>query len=335
VGDVAMSVAAMRELRRLFPSAHITAAARPGGADVLHDAACVDAVLTQSGSDWLPQVRQWRENKFDLAVLLQNAFQSAAIAFLARVPIRVGYRTDRRRILLTHPVAVPAWKNQRHEVYYYLNLVRELERLVYGDSNRRHTDADYTLHLTEQRRHTAFEILRRNGVRPNSPLVLLCPGSINSRAKRWPAERFAALADLLNESGTQVILIGSPAETEISREVFERSRRKPIILTGETTVAEVTGIISVADVLITNDTGPAHIGAAVGTPVLAIFGPTNPATTRPFAPNSEIIRQPPECAPCMLRDCPIDHRCMTAITADEVFAQVQRILLRHRAEVMA
>jgi len=335
VGDVAMSVAAMRELRRLFPSAHITAAARHVSADLLREAASVDEVLVQDGSEWLPQVRQWREQQFDLAVLLQNSFQSAAIAFLARVPIRIGYRTDRRRIVLTHPVDVPAWKHERHEIYYYLNLVRELERFAYGDSARRHTDPEYTLQISEQRKRTALETLRRNGLRSDSRLALLCPGSINSRAKRWPAERFAALCDLLSQSGVQVALIGSAAELEISREVSARATRKPIILTGETRVADITGIISVADLLVTNDTGPAHIAAALGTPVLVIFGPTNPATTRPFAPNSEIIRQPPDCAPCMLRDCPIDHRCMTVITADEVFTRAQRILLRNRAEVIA
>ena len=107
------------------------------------------------------------------------------------------------------------------------------------------------------------------------------------------------------------------------------------MLTGQTSVAEATAIISVADVLITNDTGPAHIGSAVGTPTLVIFGPTNPLTTRPFAPNAEIIRQKPDCAPCMLRDCPIDHRCMTGITPEEVFAQATAMMSHCRSEVTA
>ena len=107
------------------------------------------------------------------------------------------------------------------------------------------------------------------------------------------------------------------------------ARQPPLLLTGKTSVAEVTALISIADVLVTNDTGPAHIGAAVGTPTLVIFGPTNPLTTRPFGPAGEIIRHPPDCAPCMLRDCPIDHRCMTAITPEEVFERAHELMSQH------
>jgi heptosyltransferase-2 len=102
-----------------------------------------------------------------------------------------------------------------------------------------------------------------------------------------------------------------------------------MLLTGKTSVAEVAALISVADVLVTNDTGPAHIGAAIGTPTLVIFGPTNPLTTRPYGSAGEIIRHPPDCAPCMLRECPIDHRCMTAITAEEVFQRTAAVIRRH------
>src|SRR5438552_14659278 len=112
---------------------------------------------------------------------------------------------------------------------------------------------------------------------------------------------------------------------EVSNEVSLHTIRKPIVLTGATSVAEATAIISVADVLITNDTVPAHIGAAVGTPTLVIFGPTNPLTTKPFGAAGAIIRHPPDCAPCMLRDCPIDHRCMTVITPQEVFEQARQM----------
>jgi heptosyltransferase-2 len=164
--------------------------------------------------------------------------------------------------------------------------------------------------------------------------VLICPGSINSRAKRWPPERYAALADRFIAGGANVTLIGSPGESDVSAAVCAVMRERPIVLTGKTTLAEATAIISIADVLITNDTGPAHIGSAVGTPTLVIFGPTNPLTTRPFAPTAGIIRHPPDCAPCMLRDCPIDHRCMTAIAPEEVFERATA-LMSHPVQVIA
>jgi heptosyltransferase-2 len=157
--------------------------------------------------------------------------------------------------------------------------------------------------------------------------VALCPGSVNSRAKRWPAERYAELGDRLTaELGANVVLIGSPAERDVSVDVAQRMREKPIMATGTTDLAEATAMLSCVDLLITNDTGPAHIASAMQRPTLVIFGPTNPLTTRPFSPAGEIIRQPPDCAPCMLRDCPIDHRCMTAISPAEVFQRAAEML---------
>ena len=111
-------------------------------------------------------------------------------------------------------------------------------------------------------------------------------------------------------------------------EVTSRMRQKPVVLTGKTTVDQLTSILSIVDLLVTNDTGPAHIAAALGRPTLVIFGPTNPLTTRPLSGQAEVLRHPPDCAPCMLRDCPIDHRCMTAITVDEVLERSQALLKR-------
>jgi heptosyltransferase-2 len=139
----------------------------------------------------------------------------------------------------------------------------------------------------------------------------------------------------LSAAGANVALIGSPGESAVSQEVCKHAQRQPIVLTGKTTVAEATAIISIADILITNDTGPAHIGAALQTPTLVIFGPTNPLTTYPMSSSGEIIRRAPDCAPCMLRDCPIDHRCMTAITPADVFERASLLLSQRRAEVTA
>jgi heptosyltransferase-2 len=344
VGDAVMTVPALRELRRVLPSAHITLVSRPGTADIFVDADFIDAVLlyerTGLRSAWT-QAGEWRRRRFDLALLFQNAFEAAAIAFLARVPRRLGYDADHRRKLLTQPIPLPAWKHERHEIFYYLNLVAELERTLYSASvvesgeSLESNQPQFALTVSAERQQRAKEFLRKRGLLPDAPLVLLCPGSINSRAKRWPAERYAAVADHFAAAGASVALIGSPAEMEVSKDVSLHTIDKPTVLTGKTSVAEATAIISVADVLITNDTGPAHIGSAVGTPTLVIFGPTNPLTTRPFAPNAEIIRQKPDCAPCMLRDCPIDHRCMTAISPEEVFARATAMMSHCRAEVTA
>jgi heptosyltransferase-2 len=333
-----MSVPALRELRRILPDARITLVARPGTADIFIDADFIDdiSIYERRGivSIW-EQARYWRRERFDLAVLLQNAFEAGLIASLGRVPIRVGYDTERRGFLLTNPLPLPEWKDERHESFYYLNIVSELGRTLGTEASAITVAPQVDLNVSLDRKQEARALLHEQGLRIGAPLVLLCPGSINSRAKRWPAERYATLNDRLSEAGANVVLIGSPGEQDVSQEVCKHAQRQPMVLTGKTTVAEVTALISIADALITNDTGPAHIGAALHTPTLVIFGPTNPLTTYPMGPNAEMVRRPPDCAPCMLRDCPIDHRCMTAIAPDEIFERALALMARERAEVSA
>lgn len=331
VGDSVMTVPALRALRRVLPEAEITLVVRPGARDIFADADFLDHLVIydrRNAFSVIPQVRGWRERKFDLAVLFQNAFEAALIPFLAGVPIRLGYATESRQALLTHPLALPEWRSTRHEVFYYLYLITALEQLLFGKSEICESVPDGSLQISDARKSEAENLLRAYGVREGEPVVALCPGSINSRAKRWSAEAYAALADKFVDSQRQVLLIGSEAEADVTREVTSRMRQQPVVLTGKTSLSQITAILSLVDLVVTNDTGPAHIAAALGRPTLVIFGPTNPLTTRPFAPEAEILRHPPDCAPCMLRDCPIDHRCMTAITVDEVFEHSHALLKR-------
>lgn len=352
VGDAVMTVPALRELRRILPRAHVTLATRRWaegifeGADFIDDLLVTDKTARGAGSVW-KESREWRARRFDLAILFPNSFAPALVAALARIPARVGYATQWRAPLLTHPLPVPEWRGRRHEVFYYLNIIEGLERSLRGDSTPNQPERsphDSTtqvdepraiINVSESRRQAARELLCGRGASGGRTLVALCPGSTNSRAKRWPAERFASLADMLVEqAGADVVLVGAREELNISEEVARMTRSRPIVLTGETDLAQTAALLSVADLLVTNDTGPAHVAAAVGCPVVVIFGPTNPVTTRPFSPLAEVVRVPPDCAPCMLRDCPIDHRCMNAITAALVFEHATRSLdARRRVEV--
>jgi heptosyltransferase-2 len=331
VGDSVMTVPALRALRRVLPEAKITLVVRPSAKGIFSEARFVDDLLIydrRNVTSVISQIREWRRRQFDLAVLFQNAFEAALIPFLAGVPLRLGYATESRQALLTHPLPLPDWRSSRHEVFYYLYLVTALEQLLFGTSEICEQDPDASLEISEARKAEAENLLRSYGVREGEPVVALCPGSINSRAKRWSTEAYAALADRLIESHRQVLLIGSADETDVSREVTARMKERPVVLTGKTSLDQITAVLSLVDLVVTNDTGPAHIAAALGRPTLVIFGPTNPLTTRPFAPEAEILRHPPDCAPCMLRDCPIDHRCMTAITVDEVFEHSHALLKR-------
>jgi lipopolysaccharide heptosyltransferase II len=331
VGDSLMTIPALRALRRVLPDAHITLVIRPGTKGIFSDVDFIDEILVydrKNAFSVVPQVREWKRRRFDLAVLFQNAFEAALIPFLAGVPLRLGYATESRQALLTHPLALPDWRSSRHEVFYYLYVITALEQMLFGRSTVCEAEPDASIQISEARKTSAAELLRAVGVGEDDSVVVICPGSINSRAKRWPAEAYASLADRLIENKRRVLLIGSKDETDVSDEVTRRMQQQPIVLTGKTTLDQITAVLDRADLIVTNDTGPAHIGAALGRPTIVIFGPTNPLTTRPFAPEAVILRHPPECAPCMLRDCPIDHRCMTAVTVDEVFEQSHALLKR-------
>ena len=324
VGDAVMQIPALCELRRIFPKSEITLCTRAWAAGLFEDAKFIDRILTiEPKESVLRQAKKWREGNFDLAVLFTNSFETALISKIGKAERRFGYAKEGRSFLLTNATKTPPWKDQRHEIYYYLNLVKEVEEHYLGTGSE--PNPTFQLTVSDQRQNTARRILVENGINLSKKLIVFCPGSTNSRAKRWPSESYAKLNDRLqSELEANVILIGDPGELDVSLEIVEKSILKPVVLTGRTSLSEATAILSIGDLLVSNDTGPAHISAALGTQTLVIFGPTNPQTTHPIG--AEIVRKEVECSPCMLRDCPIDHRCLTRISADEVFARIDRLL---------
>jgi heptosyltransferase-2 len=192
---------------------------------------------------------------------------------------------------------------------------------------------DISLLISDERKMAARSRLAALGIDPAKKLVVLGAGSANSRAKRWPVERFAELSDRLqSEFDANVVLLGSKDDVKIAAQLVDISKRRPIDLAGETELDEAAAIISTADLMISNDMGLAHLAPAVGTPTIVLFGPTNPETTRPYSRNAEIIRKDVECSPCMYRDCPIDHRCMTRISIEEVANMAAGVLIESEEE---
>ena len=330
VGDAVMTIPALRELRRIFPDAEIALHTRAWAEGIFRDAGFIDQILTFDKTkskikDALAQAKELRKHEFDLAVLFPNSFETALVAKLARIPRRFGYAKESRSFLLTDAVPIPAWKNERHEVFYYLNLVAEIEKRYFSTATVTENEPRTDLAVSEDRRRAARAFLEACGVDSTKKTVALGVGSTNSRAKRWHAAAYARLNDLLQtETGANVVLVGAKDEADVSGEVYAKSEKKPIILTGKTNLAEAVAVLAEVDLLVSNDMGLAHIAPAVGTRTIVIFGPTNEKTTRPTG--AEIIRKPVECAPCMLRDCPIDHRCMTRISPAEVFEKAKNIL---------
>jgi len=337
IGDAVMQIPALRELRRIFPDAFISLHTSDWARGIFQDAEFIDEIMTIERSESktktvLAQSKILKEKQFDLAVLFPNSFESALIAMLARIPKRFGYAKDARSFLLSDSIKIPEWKNGRHEVFYYLNLVAEIEKEFLGTATVLDNEPKIDLNVSDERIIEAKKILEENGVDLSRKIIALGVGSTNSRAKRWQAESYAKLNDKLqDEWKANVILVGAADELEVSERVFEMARIKPKILTGKTDLAAVAAILSVIDLFVANDMGLAHVAAAVGTKTLVIFGPTNENTTQPLG--SEIIRKTVECSPCMLRDCPIDHRCMTLIGATEVYEKAKEMLISDNAKI--
>ena len=332
IGDAVMTIPAMRELRRMFPDAEITLYTRSWAEGVFRDADVVDKMLTVNSTssqfrETLAEARSLKQHGFDMAVLFTNSFQSAAVIRFAGIPKRFGYAREGRGILLSDPIRPPAWSDERHQVYYYLNIVTEMGRRLPGTATVNENEAVCSLAVSEDRRADARAYLGRAGVDLSKRIVAFGAGSTNSMAKRWGGEKFAELGTKLSaELDANILLLGSKSESDVSRQVIGLANVDIIDLAGATDLAMTTAILSECDLFVSNDMGLAHVAAAVGTKTIVIFGPTNDITTRPFGPNAVVVRHDVECSPCMLRECPIDHRCMTRMSADVVFERAVRLL---------
>jgi len=330
IGDSVMSVPALRQLRKAFPDAKITLAAPSWSEGIFRDADFLDEILViedagHSPRSVLSRAGIFRWKAFDAAILFTNSFGTALVARAAGIPKRFGYGSESRGFLLTKALPKPVWKSERHEAFYYLNLV-EGAALELG-AEMAESEPDFGIPVSAERRKAARSLLEEHGIGSGDSFVVIGAGSTNSRAKRWPAERFAAVADALSrEEGLRAVLLGSKEEDEVARNVIAAAEGEIVDLCGGTTLDEAVSVIAEASLMVSNDMGLAHVSAAVGTPTVTIFGPTNHLTTAPWG--AEIVREQVECSPCMLRDCPIDHRCMTRIRPETVVGKARAALAR-------
>jgi heptosyltransferase-2 len=314
IGDVVLSLAALRDLRRNFPSARIEVMARTWVADLYRAVAEVDAVRLAAG--WRQDARAVR-GAFDAAVLLPNSLGSALPFWIARVPERWGYATDARRPFLTRAPAVPPEVRGRSQVYYY-------RAMLAGAGLRVSASPDVSLRCPPEWQEAGNRLLAEDAAHPEC--VGINPGASYGTAKRWLPERFAAVGDLLAERGSRVVLVGGPAEREVGEAIAAQMRAPARMLCGQTTLPELTGVLARLRALVTNDSGPMHLAAALGVPVVAVFGPTDWRETHPRGSRHRVVREDVHCSPCLLRECPIDHRCMRRVTVDRVLAEAGALL---------
>ena len=308
LGDAVMSLPAIRVIREIFPRAHLAMAARPWVADLYARESSIDEIIVCNGGRRQFAARL-REERFDCAILLPNSFDAALTAWMAQIPERVGYARDGRSLLLTRAIPVPEPGDiPRHERFYYLELLRRagwLEHLPPVEAIR--LDAIDTARAAGERR------LADLGIR--GPAIGISPGAAFGGAKRWPAERFAETARKL--SGTPLVF-GSRSEREICEQVASAVGGRN--LAGETSLNDFIELAAACRLFLTNDSGAMHVASALGIPTIAVFGATDDTATGPTGPFARVLREFAECSPCLLRECPIDHRCMTRVTSDSVAA---------------
>ncbi|HTP87532.1 MAG TPA: lipopolysaccharide heptosyltransferase II [Bryobacteraceae bacterium] len=323
VGDAVMSLPALRAVRSRYPDAHITVLARPWVLDLYARERFADDIVPfacRNLSDKLSLSRSLRSRRFDSAILFQNAFEAAAIAFAARIPERIGYARDGRSLLLTRPVPVPQKGDiPEHERFYYLELLRRASIL------------DALPSEDEPIRLLGVEETRADGLRMlGGPAIGISPGAAFGGAKRWYPDRFAdAAVQVAGFAGLPVAVFGSAAERPICEQVCAAVIARGITAhnyAGETTLAQFISMAAACNVFLTNDSGPMHIASALGIPTVAVFGATDHRATGPTGPLARVVCHPVECSPCKLRECPIDHRCMTAITSGEVAETAFKLL---------
>jgi heptosyltransferase-2 len=326
-----MALPAIADVRRAWPSARITVAARRSVADLFALAPMIDAVVRlESGGSWWRRRGPRRDAAVlkaagaDAALILPNSFASALLVTRAGIPQRWGYRSDWRGRLLTR--GVMRARASVHQGAYYQALTRALG-IASGP-------LEPELSVTTAAQAAARALLSSAGWDGASPLVVFAPGAAYGTAKRWLPEYVAQVATALaSERGAACALIGSRADsvttTQIVRQTAASARPRVMDLAGQTSLEQMAAVLSLARVCVSNDSGAMHVAAALGTPVVAIFGPTREYETAPLTRaggTSDVLLNPVWCRPCMLRECPIDHRCMTGIPPARVRQAVERHL---------
>lgn len=331
LGDAVMALPAIHDVRTRFSSATLTVAARGPVADVFRLVPYVDRLVTLEwhGRWWqrrlfAADVARLRALGADLAILLPNSFAAAWLVKRAAVPERWGYAADMRGPLLSR--GVPRPRGSRHQGAYYQVLAREL-----GIDNG---PLEPALTVPEAVVASARAFLTDRGWRTSRPLVVFAPGAAYGTAKRWiPAYVARVAADLVRAREATCVLVGSRGDAATAMEILASvdagAQSHVIDLTGQTTIEMLAGVLALASACVSNDSGAMHIASAIGTPVVALFGPTNEYETAPLTREGRrgvVLTHPVWCRPCMLRECPIDHRCMKGITPERVSQTLEQVM---------
>ena len=349
IGDLVLSLTVVRALKRTYPEAEIDLLALPASAKVASYDPNLSEIITYDPNIWrrpkaLFQLKNWREvsalrqklraRHYDLAVSVY-ANWAAILAVLSGARRRVGYGPEGYPGFMTDsvPGGIPGrWRHwapldNKHEVDYCLVLAQAAGATL--------TPADRIPHLyvDEKTREEVDQLLLHAGLQPHKPLIVCHINSNNGQSKRWPIPYWATLIDrLIRQEGAQVVLTGAPGDMPQIDQVTSRMHERAINLAGKTSLTQLAALLQRADLLISGDSGPLHMGVACGTPIIGIYGPTNPSLGGPVSPDATVLRSGIWCSPCYnardTADCPFyTTQCMKNILPSQVFEIVQTKLV--------
>jgi len=323
VGDAIIATPTLSAIRRAFAGSQIVLMVRPWVAAVYENNPDIDELWVHDDSasiaEFRKAVKRVKAARFDLGIALPNSIRSAALMRLGGIKNRVGYSIGGRSLLLNRGVALDKGLLEGHQVFYYLNIIRNIMEMPKDKPA-------LTLIPGQKERARITQLEQERGWDQSRTWIGMAPGSINSLAKRWLPERFAETADrLYEETGALVFLLGSKAEADVVGQVASLCKNPVVNLGTELNLAEFIAFMDRMHAFVGNDSGAMHVAAALGVPTAAIFGPTDWRTTSPYSPVARIIRHPVECSPCMLRNCPIEHPCMKGVSVNQVLETINSL----------
>lgn len=325
IGDLIMATPILTDLRKAYPDAEITVMCRSPLSDLLKEDPDINELFSFSKVNGFGRrsekrniIEKLRKGNYDLGILLTNSLSSAWWFWQGKVKQRVGFARDFRRLLLTHPVSLPQEIQTQHLVLTYKKLLEPLGIPLSATAPR--------LHLTPKEIQEAKELLTQLGMKPGSLLVGINPGAAYGTAKCWLPERFRELTEkLAREENLFILYFGDAVTAPLVKEICQGLPSTVLNLAGLTSIRELASLISLCDILLTNDSGPMHIASALGTPVVALFGSTSSIATGPYR-GGRVIQKQVACSPCYKRVCPIDFRCMKQIEVAEVYQEISDLL---------
>lgn len=322
IGDAVMATPVFRQIRTLFPHAHIIALAHEPIAQLLQGIEEIDEFLVFSRangkkrSDQQRVVKELRNRKIDLGILLTRSLSSAWMFWKGHVRWRLGLSDHLRRFLLNIPIKKT--ENEHHDVLAYGELLRPFGKVE--------SHPELQLRVRDEEQKNIQKLLEGLGRRPHERLIVINPGAAYGSAKCWPKEYFRSVAEALSqEEDVFCVFVGDCSSVSMNEEIINGLPRNVMSIAGATSLRDLMAVISLSDCVLTNDSGPMHIAAAFKRPLVAIFGSTNPKRTGPWG-GGEVLYKHVACSPCYLRECPIDFRCMRKITPNEVLNHIKQII---------